>query len=100
MEQIDGFDTQRVGENEHAIKAGAVAAVLDPVDRFAVEPAGLGQALLRPVGLGTQGRDAVSELGTVGRQTRIHRRCGHGATLVRFAMQVRTNSGTQFPAWP
>lgn len=75
-----------------------MAAVLNPVDRFAVEPTGLGQPLLRPIGPLAQGRDAVPELGTVLRQTRIHRRCGHGATLVRFSQQVRTNSGTQFPA--
>jgi hypothetical protein len=72
-EQVDGFDAERICEYEDAVQARAVPAVFNPVDCFAIKSARFGQALLSPVGSLTQGGDAVSELGTVSRQTRIHR---------------------------
>ena len=79
IQRVRGLDSQHNNRNV-AIEAGGVGSSRS-VDGLVVEPTGLGQLLLGPAPIQTQGGDAMAEPRPVLRKMRMDRRHGHGSNV-------------------
>jgi hypothetical protein len=93
-DEVGERGVEGIGDADQVIDARRVGALLDPIDRFAVEAGELAELLLCEFALGAGGADVVSDGLSAGEYPGGQGIGGHAYTLVAGVIIVCTIVGT------